>query len=93
MGQGQWVETCHAFRLANIRSFVRVLPRLGEHGGIGEFHLVGHDLGVRAVVVMPRTTPSIKVEAVRALDPDTLTPRSALDALYQLRALAARTPS
>ena len=33
------------------------------------------------------------LEAVRALDPDTLTPRSALDALYQLRALAARTPS
>jgi DNA mismatch repair protein MutS len=33
------------------------------------------------------------LQALRALDPDTLTPRSALDALYQLRALAVRSPS
>ncbi|MEY2875968.1 MAG: mismatch repair protein MutS, partial [Pseudomonadota bacterium] len=32
------------------------------------------------------------LQALRALDPDTLTPRSALDALYQLQALATRTP-
>jgi threonine dehydratase len=37
----------------------------GNHGqGVA---LAGRTMGVRAVVVMPRTTPSIKVEAVRAL--------------------------
>lgn len=37
----------------------------GNHGqGVA---LAGRSMGVRAVVVMPRTTPSIKVEAVRAL--------------------------
>jgi threonine dehydratase len=37
----------------------------GNHGqGVA---LAGRRMGVRAVVVMPRTTPSIKVEAVRAL--------------------------
>jgi DNA mismatch repair protein MutS len=47
-----------------------------------------------AIVAPPPDPLAAEVlQALRALDPDTLTPRSALDALYQLRALAARTPS
>ena len=47
-----------------------------------------------AVATAPPDPVAAEVlQALRALDPDTLTPRSALDALYQLRALAARSPS
>ena len=35
----------------------------------------------------PEAPPSPALEALRALDPDSLTPRQALDALYRLRAL------
>jgi DNA mismatch repair protein MutS len=46
-----------------------------------------------AVAPVPTDPLSTEVlQALRALDPDTLTPRSALDALYQLQALATRTP-
>jgi DNA mismatch repair protein MutS len=46
-----------------------------------------------AVAPVPTDPLAAEVlQALRALDPDTLTPRSALDALYQLQALATRTP-
>jgi DNA mismatch repair protein MutS len=39
----------------------------------------------------PAAEPSPVETALRTLDPDALTPKQALDALYQLRALAARS--
>ncbi len=39
----------------------------------------------------PPPAPDPALEALEALDPDRLTPRDALDALYRLKALAART--
>jgi DNA mismatch repair protein MutS len=35
----------------------------------------------------PAPTPSVLEEALAAIDPDTLTPREALDALYRLKKL------
>jgi len=40
----------------------------------------------------PASTPSEVEEALADLDPDSLTPREALDALYRLKQLTRRTP-
>ncbi|MCG5494437.1 MULTISPECIES: threonine ammonia-lyase, biosynthetic [Ectothiorhodospira] len=46
--------------------------------------LAGKRLGIKAVIVMPQTTPSIKVEAVRALGGETILHGDSYDDAYQL---------
>ena len=43
-------------------------------------------------VAAPEAVPSAVDEALASIQPDTLTPREALDALYRLKALQESTP-
>lgn len=63
----------------------------GAHRPIADLPLFAAAAGAPAPIPVDANAPSALIEAVRGLDPDTLSPRDALDALYRLKLLAERT--
>ena len=76
-----------------VRRAASLLAMLEKHGGAGGAPLAALPLFAATPTAPPEDTPSAApdplAEAVAALEPDRMTPRDALDALYRLKAMLA----
>ena len=76
-----------------VRRAASLLAMLEKHGGAAGAPLAALPLFAAAPTAEPEDTPSAEAqplaEAVAALEPDRMTPRDALDALYRLKAMLA----